>query len=252
MDVAVIGGGNLGCAIAKALAKKYKVVVTRRNVEKIRFLEDLGCEVCSDNIRAVNDSDVIFIAVKPKDVFNVLSEIKNNLSDKILVSFVAGIGTDRIKEVVSCKVVRAMTNISAEVGSSITAYYTRDLTPEEEFELELMLECMGDVIKVDDEKLLDAITAYSSAIAFMAKIFQSFVYAGLKLGLSTDLARRMTTWLFKGASELLDLEEPEAIIEKVTTPAGTTIEGLYKLMEHRIDFGIVDAMVSSVEKLYKR
>ncbi len=251
MDVAVIGGGNLGCAIAKALVKRYRVIVTRRNVEKIRFLEDVGCEVCSDNIRAVDNSNVVFIALKPKDVFDVLSEVKNNLNNKILVSFVAGVGIDEIKEIVNCKVVRAMTNISAEVGSSITAYYTKDLTSEEEFELELMLECMGDVIKVDEERILDAITAYSSAIAFMAKIFQSFVYAGLKLGLSKDLARKMTTWIFKGASELLDLEEPEAIIERVTTPAGTTIEGLCKLMEHRIDFGIVDAMVTSVEKLSK-
>ncbi len=247
MDVAVIGGGNLGCAVAKALAKRHRVVVTRRNVEKIRFLEDVGCEVHSDNVRAVDDSDVVFIAVKPKDVFDVLSELKDNLNGKILVSFVAGVKIDEIKEIVGCKVVRAMTSISAEVGSSITAYYTRDLTPEEEFELELMLECMGDVVKVEDEDLLDAITAYSSAVAFMAKIFQSFVYAGLKLGLSKELARKMTVGLFKGASELLDLEEPEVIIEKVTTPAGTTIEGLCKLMEHRIDFGIVDAMMSSAK-----
>lgn len=252
MDVAVIGGGNLGCAVAKALAKRYRVVVTRRNVEKIRFLEDVGCEVCSDNVRAVDNSDVVFIAVKPKDVFDVLSELKDNLRDKILVSFVAGVKIDEIKDTVSCKVVRAMTNISAEVGSSITAYYTQDLTPEEEFELELMLECMGDVVRVDYEKLLDAITAYSSAVAFMAKIFQSFVYAGLKLGLSKELAKKMTVGLFKGASELLDLEEPEAVIERVTTPAGTTIEGLCKLMEHRIDFGIVEAMISSAEKLSKR
>jgi pyrroline-5-carboxylate reductase len=252
MDVAVIGGGNLGCAVAKALAKRYRVVVTRRNVEKIRFLEDVGCEVCSDNVRAVDNSDVVFIAVKPKDVFDVLSELKDNLRDKILVSFVAGVKIDEIKDTVSCKVVRAMTNISAEVGSSITAYYTQDLTPEEEFELELMLECMGDVVRVDYEKLLDAITDYSSAVAFMAKIFQSFVYAGLKLGLSKELAKKMTVGLFKGASELLDLEEPEAVIERVTTPAGTTIEGLCKLMEHRIDFGIVEAMISSAEKLSKR
>ncbi len=252
MDVAIVGGGNLGCALAKALAKRYKVVVTRRNVERIRFLEDVGCEVCSDNVRAVDDSDVVFVAVKPKDVFNVLSELKDNLNGKILVSFVAGVKIDEIKEIVGCKVVRAMTSISAEVGSSVTAYYTKDLSPEEEFELELMLECLGDVIKVEDEGLLDAITAYSSAIAFMAKIFQSFVYAGLKLGLSKDLARKLTSGLFKGASELLDLEEPEAVIERVTTPAGTTIDGLFKLMEHRIDFGIVDAMISSAKKLSQR
>ena len=142
MDVAIVGGGNLGCALAKALAKRYKVVVTRRNVERIRFLEDVGCEVCSDNVRAVDDSDVVFVAVKPKDVFNVLSELKDNLNGKILVSFVAGVKIDEIKEIVGCKVVRAMTSISAEVGSSVTAYYTKDLSPEEEFELELMLECL--------------------------------------------------------------------------------------------------------------
>ncbi len=251
MDVAVIGGGNLGCAVAKALAKRYRVVVTRRNVDKIRFLEDVGCEVSSDNVYAVSNSDVVFVAVKPKDVFGVLSEIKDRLSDKILVSLVAGVGISEIRQVVGSKVVRAMTNISAEIGHAITAYYSEDLTPEEEFEIECMLSCLGDVVRVESERELDVITAFSSATAFLARIFQAFIYAGLKLGLSEELARRMTVGVFRSATELLDLEEPEVVISKVTTPAGTTIDGLCKLMEHRVDYGIVDAMVATANKLSK-
>ncbi len=247
MDVAIVGGGNLGCALAKAIAKRYDVVVTRRNVDKIRFLEDLGCELCSDNVNAVSKAKLVFVTVKPKDVFQVLSELRDVLEDKILVSFVAGVRIDDLKRVVDCKIVRAMTSLSAELGCSVTAYYTEDLSPDEVFELEMVFDCMGDVVRVEDESLLDAITAYSSAVAFMAKIFESFVYAGLKLGLNRDLARKLTEGLFKGSSELLSLEEPEEVIGRVVTPAGTTIEGIIKMMEHGVDFGIVDAMLSSAK-----
>ena len=245
MDVAIVGGGNLGCALAKAIARRYGVVVTRRNVDKIRFLEDLGCEVCSDNIKAVSKAELVFITVKPKDVFHVLSELREVLEGKILVSFVAGVRIEDLRRVVGCKLVRAMTSLPAELGCSVTAYYTEDLSPDEVFELEMVFDYMGDVIRVEDESMLDAITAYSSAVAFMAKIFESFMYAGLKLGLNKELARRLTVGLFRGASELLSLEEPEEVIGRVVTPAGTTIEGLIKMMEHGVDFGIVDAMLSS-------
>ena len=249
MDVAILGGGNLGCAIAKALAKRYGVVVTRRNVDRIRFLEDLGCSVTDDNVSAVENSDMVILTVKPSSALEVLSEVGDELKGKILVSFVAGLGVGRIREVVSCKIVRAMTSISAEIGGSFTAYYTEDLDEGEIFELELLLECLGDVVRVEREDMLDAITAYSSAVAFLAKIYQSFVYAGLKLGLSFDLANRVTSKLFRGTADLLELERPESIIERVATPAGTTIEGLMKMMEHRVDYGIMDAMVSSFKRL---
>ncbi len=243
MDVAILGGGNLGCALAKAIAKRYDVVVTRRNVERIRFLEDLGCEVCSDNVRAVEKAKFVFLTVKPKDVSHVLSDL--NLEGKILVSFVAGVRVDDLRRLAECKIVRAMTSISAELGSSVTAYYTEDLSSEEAFELENVFDCMGDVVRVDDEELLDAVTAYSSAVAFMARMFESFVYAGLKMGLNRELAERLTVGLFKGSSELLELEDPREVIDRVVTPAGTTIEGLIKMMEHGIDYGIVDAMLSA-------
>jgi len=251
MDVAILGGGNLGCAIAKALVRRYGVVVTRRNVDRIRFLEDLGCSVTNDNVLAVKNSDIVFLTVKPSSVFDVLSEVREHLEDKILVSFVAGLRIDELRRLVSCKIVRAMTNISAEIGRSITAYYTEDLKEGEIFELELILERLGDVVRVEREDMLDAMTAYSSAVAFLAKIYQSFVYAGLKLGLSFDLATKVTSKVFKGTADLLELESPESIIERVTTPAGTTVEGLMKLMEHRVDYGIMDAMVSSFRRLKK-
>ncbi len=251
MDVAVIGGGNLGCAIAKALAKRHNVVVTRRNVERIRFLRDIGCEICSDNVKAVRNSDLVILTVKPKDALGVLSELKGCIEDKKLISFVAGLRVGDIKDVVSCKVVRGITNISAEIGSSVTVYYTSDLEGDELYEVETLLDCMGDVIRVEEEFLIDVATVYSSALAFIAKIFQSFVYAGIRMGLSPEMAKRVTAGVFRGASELLSIDDPEEVIRRVATPSGITMEGIAKLMEHRVDHCVMDAMITTLERLRK-
>jgi pyrroline-5-carboxylate reductase len=78
MRVAVIGGGNLGSALAKALSKRFDVVVTRRNPEKIVFLRDLGCEITRDNVKAVEKSDLVILTVKRGQVFDVLNEIPDD------------------------------------------------------------------------------------------------------------------------------------------------------------------------------
>ncbi|AEA47288.1 pyrroline-5-carboxylate reductase family protein [Archaeoglobus veneficus] len=255
MRVAIIGCGNLGCALAKALAKRFDVIVTRRNTEKIRFLEEIRCEITSDNIEAVVGSDIVMLTVKKKDVVGVLSQIGKHLSGKVLISFVAGLGFDELKRLApNAKIVKAMTTLSAEFGKGITTYYTDVESETQDIvrDIEKVLSCFGDVVRVGSEYEVDVTTAFSSSTAFLARIFQAFVYAGLRLGLSAELSRRIAIGVFDGTSEMLKFEKPEELILRVTTPAGTTIEGLHRLMEHRAEYAVMEAICASAEKSLRK
>ena len=243
MKVAIIGGGNLGSALAKALVKKYDVIVTRRNVEKIRYLRDLGCEITNDNVNAVKNSDVVILTVKKVHVYDILNEIPKN---KITISFVAGLSYGELKNKLS-KPVKAMTMLSAEFGKGITIYYS-ELDENDEKVVEEVLSSFGDVVK-GDEREVDMLTAFASSIAFISKMYESFVYSGLRLGFRYDLAKRIAINVFEGAIALLKSYEPNEVIKRVTTPAGTTIEGIVKMFEHRVDFALIDAITTSAKRL---
>jgi pyrroline-5-carboxylate reductase len=243
MRIAIIGGGNLGSALAKALIKRYDVVVTRRNPERISFLKDLGCEITDDNFKAVQSSDVAILTVKKMHVRYVLNEIPK---DKITISFVAGLNFKDL-EMMLKKPVKAMTMISAEFGKGISMYYSR-LGEEDNDVVERVLSCFGDVIRVD-ERHVDILTAFASSLAFISKLYEAFVYSGLRLGYNAELAKRVALSVFEGGVELLKSYEPHEIVEKVVTPAGITIEGLCKLIERGVEFGVIDAIYTCAKKL---
>jgi len=251
--IAIIGAGNIGSAVAKVLAKDYRVIATRRNVDEIEWLREAGCEITDNNVDAAQKADIIFIAVKPNDVLSVLSEIEGVVAGKIIVSFAAFVKINEMKVVIkNAKLVRAMTNICAEIGEGFTAYFTMDLDDNERKKLEEILSQLGDVVRVDDEEGIDIMTAFSGSMpAYVAKIVQAFIYAGLKNGLSADVAKKLTLSVLKGVAGMLEKEDIENFVARVATPGGTTIEGLTKLAEHRVDYAIIDAMAATVEKAKK-
>ncbi len=124
--IAIIGAGVIGGAIVRCLRKSkdtYRVIATRRKIEKIRGLEGLGAEITTDNVEAVMKADIVFICVKPGDVMGILTEVKDEISGKLVVSTAAIIPLDFYGKVVpGARFVRTMPNIAAFVGESFTAY----------------------------------------------------------------------------------------------------------------------------------
>ncbi len=245
MRIAVIGGGNLGSALAKALVKKFDVVVTRRNPREIDYLKDLGCEVMKDNVEAVKKSNVVLITVKKANVDEILREIPK---DRITISFVAGIKFNQLEKILK-KPVKAMTMLSAEFGKGLSMYYSK-LSDDENDIVERVLLCFGEVMR-GDERDVDNLTAFASSLAFIPKIYEAFVYSGLRLGYSHDVSKKIALQVLEGGVEMLKSYEPNEIVERIVTPGGTTIEGIFKFMENRVDFGIIDAISACAKKLEK-
>lgn len=243
--VAIIGAGNLGSAIAKRLVQEVEVIVTGRREGILEDLKGRGCEIEKSNLKAASEADIVFITVKPKDVDSVLKEIELGVKNKRVVSFAAMKKLEEIKRIIPESIVfRAMTNVFVEHGLAFTVYY-----PTYDRELEQLLSILGEVQRVSMEKEVDLMTAFSgSAPAFVAKLIQSFVYAGLSCGINADMAKKVALSIFEGTANALKEKEPEELIMRITTPGGTTIQGIKKLEEHRVGFAIIEAMEATAKK----
>ena len=250
MRVAVLGAGTIGGAIAKALKKAgYDVVATRRRIEKAKELLELGIEVISDNREAVEKADVVFIAVKPSKVGDVLEEIADLIEGKLVISVVAGVSLKELKRFAKAKFVRAMPNIAVLVGESFTAYAT-ELEGEEIELVERLLRTFGDCVRVEEEHM-DAITGLSgSGPAYVTVFLEAMVYGGLRVGLPRDLAKRASLQTLLGTAKLLMETErhPAEVREWVITPGGTTIDGVFELEEGKIRTAIMKAVDAATKK----
>ncbi|MCD6260214.1 MAG: pyrroline-5-carboxylate reductase [Thaumarchaeota archaeon] len=254
LTIGVIGAGQIGSAIARVLAEtgKYRVVASRRRVEKVKDLERLGVKLTRVNREVAEESDVIFISVKPYKVPEVLNEVSDLLRGKLLISVAAAISISKLEKLApEAKVVRAMPNIALKVKAGFIAYSRGSKVSEEDVKLvrEIFSE-MGYCMEVD-ENLMDAVTALSgSGPAYVAILVEAMAHAGLKVGLPRDLAYASSAYTIYGTAKMiLDLElHPAMIKEMVLTPGGTTIEGIFYLEGG----GIRTAMMKAVEAATRR
>lgn len=246
-SVAVIGAGNLGSAISLALSRNYDVTAVRRDVSKISWLERHGIAVSNDSADAANKADAVIICVKPRDVIPVLSQIRDVLGDKPVISFAAAVKLEEIARYCH-RAARAMTNIAAQFGDSMVVYYSLF----EDEGIHELLSALGRVWKVDSEEIVDLSTVFlGSAPAFVSLLIQAYEYAGIKCGLNAELSREIAVSTFASTSKLMKSMSPDEIIKMIATPAGTTIEGLVKMKELGVEYSIIESLMAAVEKLRK-
>jgi pyrroline-5-carboxylate reductase len=262
LKVAVIGAGKIGEAVATSIAKSKKVtevIMTKRNVATLSRPRSGKMRVMTDNKAAAKDADLILVAVKAGDAKHVLAEISQYTSGKIVISLMAAITIERMERVLpKAKVVRSMPNIAAVIGEAITAYSLGSkVTLDDEKEVEFVLNCFGDSVKVP-ESLLNPITALSgSGPAYIAVVIDAMVSAGLKVGIPRDVSLKLVTKTLTGTADLLSQKQmhPAELRDTVTTPAGTTIAGIYELERGALRTSMmnaVEAATAAAEKVAKK
>src|SRR3989337_2949698 len=182
--IAVIGAGMMGGAIVKSLLKSGysgKITATDVQLDRLKEQEKLGVAVGTDNRKAVTDSDVIFITVKPGDVEKVLKEINKEVKDKLVISVAATIPLKFLKKIIpEARIVRIMPNVAVLVQASYTAYCCEEnVTQKDKEKVKALLNMMG-ICEEVDEKYMDAITALSgSGPGYLSIIIEALMYAGL-------------------------------------------------------------------------
>lgn len=253
MNIAVIGGGVIGEAIAKNLvAAGYDVTVAEKRAERIRELENLGLKVTADNGMAAKSADIIFLCVKPRDVEPALKEIAEESEGKIIISVAAAASLDFLKKISpKSKFIRAMPNLAIMVRESFTAYSVSPDVSQADLEIAIkVLSVLGKVYMID-ESYMDAITALSGcAPAYLALIAEAMMYAGLNIGLERELSLKIAAQAMIGAGKLI-LEggrSPSQIRDMVTTPGGVTVSGLFELEKVPIRHAFMSAVKAAMEK----
>ncbi|MGB9866514.1 MAG: pyrroline-5-carboxylate reductase [Bacillota bacterium] len=246
--------------ISAGFCKPEQIWVTNRsNAERLRQLkEKWGVNTVFGKAELMANSDIVVVAVKPKDMAVALQEMRphvrsNGSADQLVISVAAGIPISSVERALpgGIPVVRAMPNTSCKVLESATAIargtYTQDRHAEQARQL---FACVGKVVEVD-ETLIDAVTGLSgSGPAYVYLLAEALIEAGLKLGLPQDVTLTLASQTLYGAAKMLREtgENPSVLRRQVTSPNGTTMAALKALEEA----GFTSALVNAVQKASAR
>jgi len=225
--------------------------------------EEYGIKVYNKNFEVAESSDIIFLSVKPGNLGEVLADIAPGVSpgteSKLIVSVVAGKTTTFIRDALTeaglsgtVPVIRTMPNTPALVGQgAIGIYYDHGIPEEKLILVRLVLSSIGTVVEIKDEALLNAVTGLSgSGPAYVFLFMDAMVKAGVNAGLSEDDARVLALKTTLGAATLATKSEKslQELIDMVTSPGGTTIEGLKALRAAGFEGAIDEAVRAATEK----
>lgn len=260
--VAIIGCGNIGISLLLGLLKEKtipakNIIVTRRNISELEYMKESGVSLLSDNIEAIKESDLIIIAVKPYNIVNVLEELKNHLrpGKQLLVSVTAGVTISKIQDVIGTKVrvFRAMPNISASVGKSVTCISHNGAKTKELELVTFLFDIVGTTMIIDEDLMESATILGACGIAYVLRFIRAMIQGGIQIGFDAATASAIVNQTVKGAAELLieRHQHPEFEIDKVTTPKGCTIVGLNEMEHNGFSSSLIKGLVASFEKIEK-
>ncbi len=257
--IVIIGGGNLGTAIAEGLlksgfAKPTQITITRRTLSRLEDLKAKGVTVTDNNALAIRESEVIIVALKPFNVKEVLAELKDSFDPKkhIVISVVTGIFLKDLAGIFdqSIPIFRAMPNTAIAIQESVTCLCSQGASADQSSYVKELFDQLGITIPID-EKLMDAATVLGACgIAYALRFIRAATQGGIEIGFDAKTASLIAAQTVKGAAELLlkGNRHPEEEIDKVTTPKGCTIVGLNE-MEHR---GFSSSLIRGIGASYNK
>lgn len=260
-NITIIGGGNLGIAIAQGLIQSdfcnaANITITKRNISTLKGELPKAVKVTNDNAKATADSEVVILAVKPFQVEGVMQVISPSLTKKhILISVITGVTISDLKEMagIELPLFRAMPNTAVAIRQSMTCISYENATEKQVQFVTKMFSTVGKVAVIDD-KLMDAATVLGACgTAFALRYIRANIQGGIEIGFDAKTASLIAAQTVKGAADLLlsHNTHPEQEIDKVTTPKGCTIVGLNE-MEHRgFSSSLIRGVITSYKKIAK-
>ena len=257
--VALLGGGKMGAALVGGLLEvgfeADVVSIAEIDADRRAALEERfpKVRVVPSAAWAVADADVVIVAVKPGDVPGTLATAAPALGDEALVlSIAAGVTIAALEQLAPGRpVVRAMPNTPALVGIGASVIAPGTNATSEHLEIaERLLGAVGIVVR-GTETALDAVTGLSgSGPAYVFLLAESLIEAGVLVGLTRDVATRLTVQTLLGSATLLAHDDggPEELRAAVTSPGGTTAAGLRELEQHGFRAAILDAVAAATQR----
>ena len=256
-NICFIGGGNMAQALIGGLISRglppTRITVSDP-VEQIRqLLQEKEVHVTQDNVAAIQNADVVVLAVKPQVLATVLRPLKGLLSDKLVISIIAGAEIQTISNLIdSNRIVRVMPNTPALVQTGAHGIYANKVVGTSDRELtSQILAATGLTIWVNSEAQIDAVTAVSgSGPAYFFYLMESMIRAGKNLGLDEKVATALTLQTALGAAQMAitSSNTPSELRKNVTSPNGTTQAALEVFDRAQISQNIQSALAAAQKR----
>jgi len=255
----IIGTGNIGRAMAVGLeaAGRFsceEMILTRRKVERLEDLAARGFRTQQDNRDAVRRTEVVVLAVEPRQLNEVVAEIAPDLDPDrhLLISVVSGASIrDLLRQTgKSLPVVRAMPNTGIAVGRSMTCLATNSDRDELREQAASIFDSVGRTLFIDEELMIPATALGACGIAFFLRAIRAAAQGGIEIGFHPEEALTLAAQTAMGAAALIleRARHPEREIDSVTTPRGCTIAGLNEMEHQGFSSAMIKGITTSAEK----
>ena len=255
MKITIIGAGNMGGAIARALfissySKASDITCTARSQQSLsRFSQ--GFNLTTDNHAAVEGADLVIFAVKPWTMEEVVRDVAPymDLERQIVASVAAGISLEQLSQWLggTPPVFQIIPNTAIEVGSGVTFIASSNASQQQIDLIVDMFSRMGYALYVEEEMMGAGTALASCGIAYAMKYIQASAQGGVEMGFTPEQACKIVEHTVKGAAELLLAtgNPPQTEIDKVTTPGGITMKGLAAMEQSGFTSAVISGLASS-------
>jgi len=260
MRISFVGGGVMGEAIIKSLLAKEVAVpadIVVSDVSQSRrdiLVKRYGVKAVDDNRKAPEGAEVVVLAVKPQDLGKVLGEMKGLSAQQLVLSIVAGATLDSLRQGLGhhpC-MVRAMPNMPAQIGEGMTVWIATAEVNQQQRELaRSILAALGEEVYVSSEKYIDMATALSgSGPAYVFLDIEAITDAGVHIGLPRDISEKLVIETMLGSTRAVKVlgKHPAELRNMVTSPGGTTTEGLLQLETGGLRSLLLQAVIAAYNK----
>ncbi|MGD8977616.1 MAG: pyrroline-5-carboxylate reductase [Gammaproteobacteria bacterium] len=257
--ICFIGGGNMASSLVGGLlADGYPadrlIVAEPEAGQRERLRSSFGIRVSQDNAQAAADADVVVLAVKPQRMAGAAAAIGPLSPAPLFLTVAAGVRIGDLRRWLGTDgaIVRGMPNTPALLGAGVTALFAGgDVDPADRELAEGILRAVGAVVWIDDEALMDAVTALSgSGPAYFFLLMEIMAATGVEMGLSTESARLLTQETAIGAARMAleaDVEVAE-LRRRVTSPGGTTEAAMQSMHDSDLTAVVRRAILSARDR----
>ncbi|HDR4729583.1 pyrroline-5-carboxylate reductase ProI [Bacillus sp. Gnz1/3] len=260
-NISFLGAGSIAEAIIGGLlhanvVKGEQITVSNRSNEtRLQELhQKYGVKGTHNKKELLTDTNILFLAMKPKDIAEALIPFKEYIHHNVLIiSLLAGVSTHSIKNLLQkdVPIIRAMPNTSAAILKSATAISPSKHATAEHIQTAIALfETIG-LVSVVEEEDMHAVTALSgSGPAYIYYVVEAMEAAAKKIGLKEDVAKSLILQTMIGAAEMLKASEkhPSILRKEITSPGGTTEAGIEILQEHKFQQALISCITQAAQR----
>lgn len=259
--ICFIGGGNMATSLIGGLMANHfppqNITVAEPDLSKLDLLhQQFAIQASTSNQQAAQQSDILILAVKPQIMQTVCKDLASTVqaTKPLVISIAAGIRSTDINRWLgnNCAIVRCMPNTPSLIQCGATGLFANpQVTTEQRRLAEQILSATGLTVWVEDEALLDVITAVSgSGPAYFFLLIEAIQKAGTQLGLDVDTAQRLSLQTALGAARMASesKDDPATLRQKVTSKGGTTEAAINSFLSSGFEIMVTNALTSARDR----